>query len=73
MNTWGSIKVTQKLEPHFASSGSALVIFADGLGLRTGSPLTLTWGMGMAEVSVVCPFVFGSILVADNGSDGGAA
>jgi len=70
MNTWGSIKVTQKLEPHLASSGSTLVRFADGLGLRTGSPLTLTWGM--AEVSVVCPFVFGSILVADSGSDGEA-
>jgi hypothetical protein len=70
MNTWGSIRVTQKLEPHLASSASDLDKFADGRGLRTGSPLTLTWGI--AEVSGVWPFVFGTISAVDGAWDAGA-
>lgn len=53
--------MTQKLEPHLASSASVLLKFADGGGLHMGSPLMFTWGMG--EGSVLWPFVFGSISV----------
>lgn len=67
----GSTKVTQKLDPHLASSASTRPKLAEGRGLLTGSPLTLTWGM--AEVSVVCPLVFASRSAVVGACDTGTA